>query len=161
MTIESISGALLGTISSWARTLWRRFRFGPQVRIELGWDHLPIFIPGHPSPDWRAIGIIVTASRDEEFVVAGGTVQAKTLDDKQWNDIVDLDRHLQIPFEVPKNRARDFKISGGTLSKEIRRHLGSVVSVELRVVIHDYHRIQLVSDPIAVDLMELEREEFR
>jgi len=135
-------------------------RFGPRIRIGLGWTYLPIFFADAEIPRWRAIEVIVTAGKDEKFVVAGGAVQAKTTGSNRWQDIGDLERWLRLPAEVPRNRARAFTISGKTVGEEIRRRFSSVSSLELRVIVHDHHRTRVVSDPIEVDLNELEREEL-
>lgn len=150
----------LGTVVPLLQKVWRRVRFGPRIRIELDWTYLPIYFPDAANPRWRAIAVIVTAGKDEEFVVAAGAVQVRTAGSGQWQDLNDLSRSLRSPAEVPKNRERAFRISGKTVGEEIRQRFGFVSPLELRVIVHDHHWTRLVSDPLKVDLNELEREEL-
>ncbi len=143
-----------------ATSAWQRHRFGARATIDLGWQRLPIItIPG-PTPRWRAIRLIVTASKKDEFVVAKGSVEAKAGTKKRPATVADLDDHLNVPFVVEPNRQWEGTISGSSLADKLRSHASSSGVVLLRLILEDLHKGKIRSGWLTVSLEELEKKEY-
>lgn len=154
MDILGIGDRLL----AFATSLWRRHRFGARVRLDLGWDHLPILSLNGDDPRWRAIAIEVTAPKADEFVIAKGSMEARAARGS-WVAVCTLDEVLSLPIVVESNRQWHGSISGKSLATKLNAKLGSPQSLKLRLTLEDHHGSKIRSEPIAVTMQELVREE--
>lgn len=138
-------------------TLWRSFRYKARVRLELGWASPMIYFIGDPISATRTVQMIITASRDEDFIIARGVVEARAHDTQEWSVFCPLEDVRHLPETVPKNLEKGYALDGLFLAKGLRVALPGVSAVSLRVRIEDYHRVKLTSDPLEVDVAELEK----
>jgi hypothetical protein len=157
----SAAVSVVGKVIGWIPTALRRRRFRAKAEIQMGWDHSPIFVLGDPYFEWRAIRLTVTASKDEEYVVATGWIQARSLEQRTWVDVFDLRNAMGMPFPVAQNRQHSCQVSGSSVACAIRAQLGHLSDAEIRVRIQDHHRQELRSNPIRVSVEELQKEEYR
>lgn len=164
MALASVFGTLGKTASflgPYISKLWRKRRYRARASLALSWENMPIFFPGRPSLRWRAIMLTVVASKDEEFIIVEGDVQARSSGEKRWTTCAPLQELLQLPVEVAKNRTWSGRINGGALAASLSAHLQEAQRVEMRVQLSDPHRGTVKSDILPVDLSELRREETR
>lgn len=151
-------GKLLDVLE-FAAGLWRRFRFGPRIEIDLGWWRPPITTLGTSSTRyWRGISVEVVASKDEEFVVAGGDVEARAASSYRWGPISPLERFLPLPVEVEPNQSWSDEIEGETLAEVVEEALDPSEPVQLRVRAEDHHGTALKSNSLETTVEELRRE---
>lgn len=142
-------------------TLYRKVRYKGRVRLALGWRGAGIYFFDRPNKSWRTLDVIVTASRDENFVLARGSVEVRASGRREWSHAMPLADALQLPITVPQNLEETYRVDGELLAMHIRQILPSVESVSIRVRIEDYHRVGMVSDPLNMPVSELERTEVR
>lgn len=138
-------------------TMWRSFRYKARVRLELGWAGPSFYRLGDPISGTCTVRMIVTASRDEDFVIARGVVEARAHDAREWSVFSPLEEVRHLPETVPKNLEKAYALDGPYLAKGLRVALPGVSAVALRVRIEDYHRVKLTSDPLEVEVAELEK----
>jgi hypothetical protein len=131
----AIAGKLLGMLRKPAVKLWRRFRYGSRASLELSWEHSPIVKLYERNPTWRALELTVIASKDEEFVIAEGTIEVRESGTKKWEILSPLADYITLPVDVPKNRPWKERLSAGTLAKTLRNRNPAVDAVEIRVTL--------------------------
>lgn len=155
------AGKLLGSVAPLLKGLWRRFRYGPRLVIELDWRGTGIHFVGGTNTLWRAILLRLTASKDEEFAVASGVVEARPAGARKWTAVGQLREFIPLPARVQPNREWEQRIDGPSVVKRLPPHLAAGELLELRVVAHDYHRGRVVSGVLTVTVAELQRERQR
>ncbi len=140
---------------------WQQRRYGARVEIDLVWD-LPVIIRiDDANPTWRAIRVVVTASKSDEFLVARGVIQAQSLADRRWFDAAQLSDFAALPVEVARNRQWQEEISGPALVQRLRGQMSHGSRLFIRVVVCDHHGSKLRSNRLETTLQELAREERR
>jgi hypothetical protein len=150
--------ALFDRLWQFGASFWRLHRFRAHVRIALDWDYSIVIALYGPTKRWRAISVIVTASKTEEFVIAKGTVEAKDPRGR-WVSITDLEDALSFPIVVDANRQWQGTLSGSPLAEKLKAELGPVGTCRMRLILHDHHGSKLKSKPLEVMMSELRREE--
>lgn len=160
MEIGSITGKAIGWIFASGRFFWRRFRYSSRLRLNLGWQRPLITVLGERSPPrWRAIELQATASKDEEFVLAKGVLEARKLGSWKWTFVEDLDKLLHLPMEIQKNRRLDARIDGCSIAKRLEGIYAKDQQIEFRILSEDYHHAKTTSDILLTTIAELLRED--
>jgi hypothetical protein len=159
MEIGSLGGKALGWLFSSGRFFWRRFRYGSWLSLTLSWNRLPITVLGKNNPHWRAIQLQGTASKDEEFVIAKGFLEARKLGSSKWISVEDLGNLLHLPMEIQKNRQVTARIDGSAIVKRLEETFTEDQQIEIRIISEDYHHSRTTSDALVVTLTELSKEE--
>jgi hypothetical protein len=148
-------------LGSWISDLWRKRRLRAKLELSLGWDHPSIFIAGDPYTVHTIVLITVTASQDSEFVMATGSFEARQIAQRAFVPIVQLSELVALPLHIPANRQQQFWASGASLAEHLQRNVEHAPTLEIRLIICDYHDGRLVSAPLQVSLNELNRVENR
>lgn len=160
MEITPIIGKAIGWLLASGRFFWRRFRYGSRLRLSLGWQGPLITVLGERNPPrWRVIELQATASKDEEFVLTKGSLEAKKLGSWKWSFVEDLDKLLHLPMEIQKNRRLDARIDGSSIAKRLEGIYGKDQQIEFRIISEDYHHAKTTSDILLTTIAELLRED--
>jgi hypothetical protein len=158
MEITAVIAKAAGGLLGFAKSRWRKHRFGTRASLALDWEAQIIFIGG-PNTRWRALGVKVTASKDEEFIVASGHLQARRTGRRRWSDSWALAEFLHLPIEIARNREWSGRISGGSVADKLTTSFASHDQIDVRLVLTDLHRAKVISEPLTVTLAELRHEE--
>lgn len=150
-----------GKAMDWGRGVWTQLMFRPRVSLALDWRGLGIYSLDRPNQFWRAVKMTVVAGRDHEFVVAGGTVEARPNSNRaKWIEVASVADLLRVPITVAKNRTTEPYLSGSSIAGAIGNALPGEGEVQLRVRLRDYHRTRVVSEALTVTTAELVREKW-
>ena len=159
MEIGSVLGKAAGWLFTLGRVLWRMFRYGSRTSLSLSWARPLITVLGERSSRWRAIELQATASKDEEFVLAKGCLEARKVGSWKWTLVENLDNLLHLPMEIQKNRQSDARIDGSSIANRLKGMFTKDQQIEIRIISEDYHRSKTTSDVLVVTITELLREE--
>lgn len=144
----------------WGRRGWRRWRYGARIDLNLDWKGPPITVlDGSPIEYERGLAVTIIASKDDEFRMADGTVEARPDARGDWTAAVSLDRLLRLPITVDANRTWNHVMYGESIADAIVNAIdsGGTEPVELRIRVEDHHGASLVSDPLTTTIDELHR----
>ena len=160
MEISPITGKAIGWLFSSGRLIWRRFRYSSRLSLSLGWQRPLITVLGERNPPrWRAIKLQATASKDEEFVLTKGFLEARKLGSWKWTSVEDLNNLLHLPMEIQKNRRLDAWIDGSSIAKRLEGLYTKDEQIEIRIISEDYHHAKTTSDVLMTTIVELLRED--
>jgi hypothetical protein len=127
----------------------------------LDWERLPFFFVDQPIRHSRALLLKVIASRDSEFVVAGGAIEIRAKAKRSKWVKIDLAKGLlKLPLAVPANRAVEKDISGRVLAEHVKHANPSATSARLRVRLYDLHRTTIISERLEITLADLTLEKW-
>lgn len=159
MEIGSLGGKALDWLFSSGRFFWHRFRYGSRLILTLSWNRSPITVLGKNNHRWRAIQLQGTASKDEEFVLAKGFLEARELGLSKWISVEDLGNLLDLPLEIQKNRQVTARIDGSAIVKRLKGTFTEDQQIEIRIISEDYHHSRTTSATLVATLTELSKEE--
>ena len=161
MEIDSLAGKAVGWLLTSGRSMWRRFRYGSRLSLALSWERPLIWALGERTQRWRAIELHITASKDEEFVLAKGHLEARKVGSWKWKSVENLENLLHLPIQVEKNRQSKKTIAGSSIATRLEGIFAQDEQVEIRIIAEDYHRSRAKSDVLVVTRAELLQEEIR
>ena len=160
MEIGSLAGKAVGWLLTSGRSMWRRFRYGSRLSLALSWEGPLIYVLGERTKRWRAVELQVTASKDEEFIVAKGLLEGRKAGCGKWTSIESLENLLHLPIQVEKNRQSKVMIAGSSVAAKLEGIFTKDDQIKIRIIAEDYHHSQTRSDVLVVTLAELLREEI-
>lgn len=161
MEISALAGKAAGWLLTLVRSMWRNFRYGSRLCLSLSWEGPGIYFLGKQIKQWRAIELKITASKDEEFVIAKGSLEGRKFGSSKWKAIDNLEEHIHFPIQVEKNRQSKEQIMGSSIAARLEDMFTKDEQIQIRFIGEDYHGSQTKSDVLVVTIPELLRVEFR
>jgi hypothetical protein len=144
-----------------AHGVWQRVRFGARLEISLGWRPPLVYRVGGTAVFDRSVLLAIVSSKQSEFVLASGKIEAMSLADREWIEVCQLSKALTLPVVVPPNRRWMRQLSGRSLASNMTTKIGCDSRIFLRATVEDLHRTELRSRLIECSIGELERQDVR
>lgn len=161
MEISALAGKAAGWLLTLVRSMWRKFRYGFRLSLSLSWEGPGSYVHGKQIKQWRAIELKITASKDEEFVIAKGSLEGRKMGSSKWKAIDNLEDHIHFPIQVEKNRQTTELVSGSPIAAKLQDIFAKDEQIEIRFIGDDYYGSQAKSDVLVVTIPELLQVEFR
>lgn len=136
---------------------WKRFRYPARVEINAEWRSDMVNPLYGPISYHREMTLTVVAGKVDEFVVAGGEIQARASSPDSWTAVADVGNHThKLPHTVNSNRSWSMRVDGESLARDIEQILDRTEnSMEVRAPLHDHHGTTLESPRVETSLEEL------